>query len=400
MTGPLGGVRVLDLTTIMLGPWATQILGDMGADVIKIESPDGDAVRGIGPARNPGMSAVFLNANRNKRSVVLDLKQPRARRALLRLAEGADVFVHNMRPAAIERLGLAYAALAAANPGIVYCATYGYGKAGPHGHRAAYDDLIQGACGLAGLVGRNAGAPAYVPTVMADKTVSLAVVGSIAMALFHRARSGEGQEIEVPMYETMVAFTMVEHLFGRTFVPPLGPAGYPRTLSPRRVPYRTRDGYVGVLPYTDKQWQAFIEILGRPDMAADERFQTMASRLANVDAVYAEVGAEMTSRTTAEWLEALDGAGIPASPINDIDDLMDEPHLEAVGFWRTVEHPSEGTLRTADVFSRFSRTPGDAAGIAPRHGEHTREVLEECGLGADEITAMCAAGAALQAEGG
>jgi crotonobetainyl-CoA:carnitine CoA-transferase CaiB-like acyl-CoA transferase len=398
MPGPLDGIRVLDLTSIILGPWATQIMGDLGADVIKIEAPEGDMLRAIGPAHNPGMAALYLNTNRNKRGVVLDLKQPLARAALLRLAETADVFIHSMRPRAIERLGLAYGDLAVANPKIVYCATYGYRKGGPYSDRAAYDDMIQGASGLASLLGRRFGEPSYVPTVMADKTVALAVVGSVSMALFHRERTGEGQELEVPMYETMVSFVMLEHLHGQTFVPAMGETGYPRVLSSNRKPYRTKDGYVGVLPYSDKQWKALFAVVGRPDMAEDPRFATLAARAENIDAIYTELAEQVAARTTAEWLDVLDAANVPATPINNFDSLIEDPHLKAVGFWRTLDHPSEGMLCTADIPVTFSKSPGSLRLPPPRLGEHTAEVLGEGGLDEAEIAVLCATGAAVQAD--
>jgi formyl-CoA transferase len=303
-----------------------------------------------------------------------------------------------MRPRAIERLGLAYGDLAVANPKIVYCATYGYRKGGPYSDRAAYDDMIQGASGLASLLGRRFGEPSYVPTVMADKTVALAVVGSVSMALFHRERTGEGQELEVPMYETMVSFVMLEHLHGQTFVPAMGETGYPRVLSSNRKPYRTKDGYVGVLPYSDKQWKALFAVVGRPDMAEDPRFATLAARAENIDAIYTELAEQVAARTTAEWLDVLDAANVPATPINNFDSLIEDPHLKAVGFWRTLDHPSEGMLCTADIPVTFSKSPGSLRLPPPRLGEHTAEVLGEGGLDEAEIAVLCATGAAVQAD--
>ncbi len=399
MAGPLDGIRILDLTTMLLGPLAAQILGDMGADVIKVEAPDGDAIRTIGPARHYGMAALFLNINRNKRSLVLDLKQTAARDVMLRLAANADVFLHSMRPQAIARLGLGYDELAAVNPTVIYCGAYGFGRAGPYHHKAALDDIIQAASGLAEVQGALAGAPAYVNSPVADKTVALFVVYAIAMALFHRERTGAGQAIEVPMFETMVAFNMVEHLYGLSFEPPLATAGYPRVLSPDRRPYATKDGYFGVLPYLDKQWTAIFELAGRPDLAADPRFGSGAARHENIDALYAELAAIIATRTTAEWLADLDAANIPAMPVNAVQDLPQDAHLKAVDFWRLMEHPSEGTLRTTEVPVGMSKSPGSIRRLAPRLGEHSEEILKEAGLHEAEIEAMVTSGATLQDKG-
>ncbi len=371
MAGPLDGIRILDLTAMLLGPFAMQALGAMGADVIKVEAPDGDAVRAIGPARHQGMAAFFLNVNRNKRSLVLDLKQTAARDALLRLAANADVFVHSMRPQAIERLGLGYDELAAVNPKIIYCGTYGFGGAGPYHHKAAFDDIIQAASGLAEVQGGPDGAPAYVNSPVVDKTVALFVVYAIAMALFHRERTGAGQAIEVPMFETMVAFNMVEHLYGLSFEPPLGTAGFPRALSPERRPYATKDGYLGVLPFLDKHWTAIFELAGRPDLAADPRFDSVAARYENIDALFAELAAIIATRSTAEWLADLDAANVPAMPVNAVQDLPQDAHLKAVDFWRLIDHPSEGTLRTTEVPVGMSKSPGSIRRLAPRLGEHS-----------------------------
>ena len=399
MPGPLDGITVLDLTAVVLGPWATQMLGDMGADVIKVEAPGGDITRGIGPARNAGMAALYLNCNRNKRAIALDLKQPAAVAALLGLARHADVFVHAMRPQAIARLGLAYDDLAQVNPGIVYCGAYGYRKAGPSGNKPAFDDMIQGAAGLAALQRRQTGKPAYMPTIVADKSTALALVANLMMALYHKARTGEGQEVETTMFETMVAYTMVEHLYGETFEPPLGPIGYPRVLSPSRRPYAARDGLISVLPYDDRQWRAFFAIIGKPEMADDPRFATVTARMEHIDLLYAALAREIGARDIDAWLAACEEAGIPANPVNELESLLEDPHLVAVDFWKIVEHPTEGALRMTDVMATYSKTPGSIRRHAPRLGEHTVEVLRAGGLAEAEIAAMLATGAAVQADG-
>jgi crotonobetainyl-CoA:carnitine CoA-transferase CaiB-like acyl-CoA transferase len=296
--GPLDGVRVVDLTAVFLGPLASQTLGDLGADVVKVETPDGDITRSIAPARNPGMGAGFLAVNRNKRSVVLDLKQAAGRAALGRLVAGADVLMHSMRPQAMDRLGFGPDAARAVNPRIIHCAAYGYRRDGPHGWRPAYDDVIQGASGLAALQASFAGEPRYVPTSMVDKLVGLTVASAINAALYHRERSGEGQAIEIPMYETMVAFLFPEHMAGRSFRPPLGPAGYGRVLAPYRRPYRTADGHIGVLPYTVQQWQRLFRLIDRPEMADDPRVTDGATRSRHVGELYGMVADVPARRPT------------------------------------------------------------------------------------------------------
>jgi crotonobetainyl-CoA:carnitine CoA-transferase CaiB-like acyl-CoA transferase len=393
VAGPLDGVRVLELTSVVLGPWACQILGDLGADVIKVEPPAGDSNRQLGPARHPRMGALFLTCNRNKRSLVLDLKSEGGREAALRLAARADVLVHNYRPAALGRLGLDYEAVRRVNPRIVFCGTYGYSRRGPYRDRAAYDDSIQAASGIAMLPARMGDEPRYLPTIVADKTTGLAVVGAVLAALFHRERTGAGQEIEVPMFETMVSYVMAEHLYGHVFEPPEGPAGYTRLLSRQRRPYRTADGYLAVLPYLNEHWRTFCEAAGRPDLASDPRFATLALRLEHIDEVYAETGRILAQKTTAAWLEILGRTSVPVMVVNSLEDLMTDEHLVATGFWQSVEHPTEGPLRLPGVPMTFSETPGGVTRLPPRLGEHSREILGELGYAEAEIEALIAAGA-------
>jgi len=390
--GPLAGVRVLDVSTVVLGPWAAQTLGDMGADVIKVEPPEGDTTRRLGPARHPGMGAFYLACNRNKRSLVLDLKQAAGRAALLRLATTADVILHNFRPGPAARLGLEYEVFRAVNPRLVYCATYGFRARGPYGDKPAYDDVIQAAAGLASLQASLVGEPRYLPTIVADKTSSLAVLSAVLAALFHRERTGEGQAIEVPMFETVVAYVMVEHLYGETFVPPIDTAGYKRILNRWRRPFRTTDGYLAVLPYTDADWRAFFALAGRTDLQTDSRFLTLEARLANIEALYEELGKIVAGRSSAEWLDALDRASVPAMGVNTLEGLLTDPQLEATGFWKIVDHPSEGTLRVPDIPTTYSRTPGAIRRLPPRLGEHSTEVLREAGFSETEVDDLRASG--------
>jgi len=392
MSGPLEGVRVLELSSVVLGPWACQVLGDLGADVVKVEPPSGDSNRYIGPARHPRMGALFLTCNRNKRSIVLDLKRPEGRAAVLRLASQADVVVHNFRPSAIARLDLEYPAFRAVNPRIVFCGAYGFARRGPWGNKPAYDDSIQSASGIAALQGAWAGEPRYVPTILADKTTALAVVSAVTAALFRRERTGVGQEIEVPMFETMVAYLMAEHLFGRTFEPAEGQAGYTRLLSAHRRPYRTRDGYLAVLPYLDEHWRAFCRCAARLQLADDPRFETLEARQAAIDEVYAEIARIMPERTTREWVACLDAANVPVMPVQSLDDLLTNEQLEAIGFWQVAQHPTEGTLRMPGIATTFSETPGSIRRLPPRLGEHSREILREAGFSDEEVRALVALG--------
>lgn len=376
--GPLHGVRVLDLTTVIMGPAATQVLGDLGADVIKIESPAGDSMRNVGPFRNPKMGPMYLQANRNKRSVVLDLKNPDDRATLLALAADVDVVVSNIRPQAMARLGLDYEQLREVNPGVIFCMAVGYGSDGPHSGQAVYDDLMQAASGICGLFGQVDGAPRYAPVNICDRVVGLYLVIAILAALRHREVTGEGQEIEVPMFETMVQFVLGDHMGGGAFVPPLGEMGYPRLLSRTRGPYPTRDGHLSLVVYTDAHWKAFSALVGQPDlMERDPRFKNQATRTVHANEVGQFVADHLPMYTSAEWTEKLRAVDIPVSPVNGIADLFDEPHLRAVGMFDEVEHPTEGTLKVARFPVKFGRTPASVRRLAPNLGADTQQVLDE-----------------------
>ncbi|WP_216896032.1 CaiB/BaiF CoA transferase family protein [Nocardia alni] len=373
-TGPLSGVRVIDLTAMVMGPYCTQIMADMGADVIKIEPPAGDNTRYISAGPEPGMSGVFVNVNRGKRSVVLDLRTEDDARTLRELIRGGDVFIHSMRAKAIGELGFGYREVSALNPSIIYTNCYGYGRRGTDANLTAYDDTIQAECGLPFVQEQLTGTPGYVGTIMADKVAGLTALYATMMALFHRERTGEGQEVEVAMFETMAAFMLVEHANGAMFTPPLGPAVYPRAVAPNRKPYRTKDGYISALVYNDKQWSAFVGAV-RPPWAG-EHFATLAQRAAQIDTVYARLGETFAERTTGQWLDLLRSLDIPAAPVRALDDLFDNEHLNAAGFFETVDAPY-GAVRFPGVPVGFSRTPGRITGPAPRLGAHTADIADE-----------------------
>ncbi|HSV51623.1 MAG TPA: CoA transferase [Burkholderiaceae bacterium] len=394
--GPLSGVKILDLTSVVMGPFATQILASLGAEVTKVETPEGDNMRHVGPMRNPGMGHIFLHANQGKRSVVLDLKRPEAREAALRLAERSDVLISNVRPQAMARLGLDYEAVRARNPRIIHVSCCGFDQEGPYAARPAYDDLIQGATGLPWLMQQyGAEAPCYAPVTLADRVTGLHAVYAVTAALYARERTGEGQAVVVPMFEAMTQFVFGDHLAGLSFEPSQGDPGYARLLTAHRRPYRTRDGYLCVLIYNDKHWRSFFEAIGQPErMAHDARFASHGARAANIDAVYEEVGRLMQERSTAEWRGLLDAADVPNMPMNSPQDLLDDPHHQATGFIRSIDHPTEGRLRTPGTPTRWSHTPPAAdATAAPQLGEHSLDVLRELGYGPEEIERMLACGA-------
>jgi len=383
--GPLAGVRVVDLTAMVMGPYCTQIMADMGADVIKIEPPAGDGTRYISVGPSPTMGGVFANVNRGKRSVILDLQTDAGTAALRALLEKADVFIHSMRSKAIARLGFSYEAVAAINPRIVYTNAYGYSRRGPDRDLPAYDDTIQAECGLTAVQQMLTGEANYVGTIAADKVAGLTVLYATVLALFHRERSGEGQEVEVGMFETMASFMLVEHANGAMFSPPLGPAHYPRAVARNRKPYRTKDGYISALIYNDKHWSLFVQAVQPPWV--NDSMATLKQRARQIDALYGLLAQTFLERTTQEWLDLLKGLGIPAAPLRTPDELFSNPHLNAVGFFETVDSV-HGPVRFPGVPTWFSSTPGRVAGPAPELGEHTAEVLAEIGLAAPVAEAV------------
>ncbi len=396
MTAPLSGLRILDLTTVQMGPWCTRILADLGADVIKVEAPpNGDSSRYTGVPRNRGMSGSFQHNGRGKRSIALDLKHPAALEILKRLVPGVDAWASNIRPGALGRLGLDYENVKKLNPGIVYLSMVGYGSGGRYAGRPAYDDLIQAGSGVAALLHRSSGQPRYIPMAAIDRIVGSAAANALLAGLLARARTGIGQQIEVPMFETMVQFVLSEHMQGQTFDPPTSPAGYPRTLSPHRRPYETKDGFVAVLPYNDGQWRRFFDAIGKGHLLdTDPRFADIGARTANIDSLYEMISEELKHRTTDEWLALLEQNDIPCIRPHTLESLMEDPHLADTGFFQWEDHPSEGRIRTMREPSTWSETQPPTGLFAPRLGQHTREVLSEAGYSAAEIQALIGQGAA------
>ncbi len=384
--GPLEGVRVLDLTSVVVGPLCTQILADHGADVIKVETKSGDLVRVMnGRSVTPGMGAKFLHLNRNKRSIVLDLKQPAGHAALLRLVKHADVLVWNVRPAGMARLKLSYDDVRAANPKIIYCGMFGFGQDGRYRDKPAYDTILQGSGGMAALHHRATGEPRYVPMVVADKVVGLIAVQMIVMALYQRTRTGEGCSIEIPMFENLVKFVLEEHLYLKTFEPPLGGTGDPRLLDPLGKPIPTKDGWICISANTDEQAFGFFEAIGRPELKDDPRFSSVQARFSNVAAYFEIRMAALKTKTTAQWIEILERHDVPCIPYHTLDSLLDDPHLNEVGFFEIKEHPTEGKIRNFRLPNRWSSPGRKDWNPAPKLGRHSAEVLREAGYSQQEI---------------
>jgi crotonobetainyl-CoA:carnitine CoA-transferase CaiB-like acyl-CoA transferase len=387
--GPLEGVRVVDLTTVVVGPICTRTLADYGADVIKVEAPGGDLLRTMAEgSRNPGMSGKFINFNRNKRSIGLDIKKPEGLSALLRLIERADVFVSNVRPEGLARAGLDYESLAKRNPRLIHCSILAFGRSGRYFNRPAYDPVIQSLSGVAGTIARATGEPRFVPMVMSDHVSGLIAAQAIGFALFRRERIGKGEAIDVPMLENMASFVASEHLGAATFDPPVGPTGDGRLLSPNYRPVPTKDGYVTVRPNTNAQAFAFFDAIGRPELKTDPRFDSAASRTRNAKAYFEVQATSLGGKTTDEWVELFDKLDVPAARYNSIDDLMTDPHLKDVGFFREEDHPSEGKIRRSKLANVFSGGARAKEIHAPLYGEHSREILGELGYSAAEIDRM------------
>lgn len=385
---PLEGVRIVDLTTVVMGPLATRMLADMGADVIWVESPDGDVLREYEPMRSPKMGAFSMSVSRNKRSIVLDLKSDAGRDALRELIATADVFVTNIRREAVARLGFSEAAVRAIRSDIIYCMANGFGSDGPYADHAAYDDVIQAASGLASIFAWNDGEPQLVPSIMADKVAGVHIAFAIAAALYGRVKTGEGASIEVPMAETMAAFNLVEHLGGQTFRPQLGDFSYNRIRTPHRRPRRTADGWIVILPYSKANWHHFFEFAGRPDLKDDPRFATGGDRVANADALYGLLDDIVKQKSTSVWIDFCQENSIPASEVLDLEKLGEDPHFAAVGLYQDDEHPTEGPYRYVRDPIRMNGKTSPIRHHAPRLGADTEEVLRELGWDDERIAAL------------
>lgn len=386
-TGPLSGVRIVDMSAIILGPYATQILGDLGAEIIKIEDAGGDMMRFAGNSTTPAMGPLYMRVNRNKQSVELNLRMESAKKALEDIVRTADAFFTNVRPDGLKRLGIDYEWAKGINPEIVYVQCVGFGSQGPYCGLQAYDDTVQAAAGITELIPRSSDTeePRYLPILIADKTAGLHAVYATIAGLFHRQRTGEGQFIEVPMFESLASFTLIEHMYGNTYIPPNGPVSYPRIIEPNRKPYKTKDGYISIVPYRDEHWVRLFEMAGRTDVMSDPRFATFTGRTENISQLYGKISEISESKTTGEWMTLLEKAQIACMPIAKLSELVDDKHLKAVDFFQIRTHPTEGQYYSMKHPVSFSKTPAAVRLDPPRVGEHNVEVLKGLGYSDEEI---------------
>lgn len=394
--GALSGIRVLDMTSIVVGPTATLRLADQGAEVIKIEPPGGDALRTLGgPSPSGKLSGKYMHFNRRKRSVCLNVKDPKARAALGKILAGCDVFVSNMRPEALARLGLDAETCHAANPALIHCTISGFGPDGPYRGRPAYDTVVQGVSGVAGLFQRREGIPKYAPLLLCDHTVGEITAGAIAMALFKRSRDGKGSAIEVPMFETMAAFVLQEHLGPKSFSPPLGQAGDARVLDPSNLPVQTQDGWLSISANNDAQAAGFFRAIGKPELIEDPRFSSIAARFKNASEWFDLRAKSLLDKPSAYWLKVLGENDVPAMTCHTLETLPDDPHLKDVGLLSKIEHPTEGeveAIRPTIIVDGEHLPEGDPAQPL---GWDTRSVLNDFGVADDEIDALVADGGAI-----
>ena len=382
---PLEGVKILDLTTVVMGPFATQVLGDFGAEIIKIEEPGGDLTRVIGPERNAGMASLYLGSNRNKKSLVLNLKKQEAKSALWKLIRESDILIHNIRPQKIAALGFDADSVLKFNPQIVYVGLHGYREEGIYGGQPAFDDVIQGQSGIAGAFQARDNIPNLAPTIVADKSTALLASTGLLAAYIKRLRSGHGSFLEVSMFEGMVGYVMIEHHAGETFIPPIDKAGYSRVLSRFRRPHKTKDGYMCILPYTDHQYDKFWQAVDRVDYASDERFNSIKNRSKNISELYEIIGEIASNLETKVLIEMLTEAEIPCGAVNKLEDLKNDPHLKDLGFFREFEHPTEGLIQVPDSAFRLNRKELPIRHHQPKLGEHSKEILLKLGYSDSEI---------------
>ncbi|MEM9279798.1 MAG: CoA transferase [Pseudomonadota bacterium] len=386
--GPLSGYRIIDLTTVVLGPYCTQLLGDLGAEIIKIEGPGGDIMRHAGPQVSEGMGPIYLTINRNKRAVTLDMKTDGAKEVLRKLVETADGFFHNIRAGGMKRLGFDFESVKAIKPDIVYCHAVGYGSEGHYAGRQAYDDLVQAASGAAFMIPMQDGSaePRYFPGLVADKTTGLHAAYAMLAGFLHRERTGEGQFIEVPMMECMVSFTMLENLYGHAFVPPQEPIAYTRSINPNRKPYKTKDGYIALMPYSNDNWQCFFTLGGMPDLMDDPRYSTYKERTKNITDLYKQMEVIALQRTTDEWMEVLAENNVPCMRVHSLESVLQDPQLRDTGFLEERDHPTEGRYLSVNNPVKFHGSPTITRVEPPLQGQDNIHVLKELGFSQEQIS--------------